>query len=140
VQTATTRIASVETRVNNIAADQYTQGAMEVVVFRAGSARLDDAAMKALDNIASQAAGTKSAYIVEIQGFASADGSVEQNLRLSEQRAEAALRYLVSKDVPQFRISMLGLGEDKPVGDNATRDGRAGNRRVEVRLMRPAAN
>lgn len=140
VQTATTRIASVETRVNTLAADQYTQGAIETVLFTSGSARLDDAAMKALDNIASQVASLKSAYIVEIQGFASSDGGVEQNLRLSEQRAEAALRYLVSKDVPLFRISKLGLGEDKPAGDNKTREGRAGNRRVEVRLMRPAGN
>lgn len=140
VQTATTRIASVETRVNNIAADQYTQGAMEIVRFGFGSARLDDEAKKALDNIASQVAGMKSAYVVEIQGFASSDGGVESNLRLSEERAEAALRYLVSKDVPMFRISMLGLGVDRPIGDNKTRAGRAENRRVEVRLMRSAAN
>ena len=58
------------------------------------------------------------------------------NVTLSERRAEAVQRYLVGKNVPLFRISIVGLGVDKPVGDNKTRDGRAQNRRVEVRVLR----
>jgi OOP family OmpA-OmpF porin len=95
--------------------------------------------MKSLDNIAGQVSGLKTGYVVEIQGFASADGGASENLALSEKRADAALRYLVSKNVPMFRISNLGLGTEKPVGDNKTRDGRTQNRRVEVRVMQSSA-
>ena len=140
VATANKTIAALDTRVRNLAADQYTAGPMETVLFKVGSAKLDDAGMKSLDNIASQVSGMKTGYIVEIQGFASSDGTVEQNMTLSDERAEAALRYLVSKNVPLFRISNLGLGEEKPVADNKTRDGRTQNRRVEVRIMQQAAN
>jgi outer membrane protein OmpA-like peptidoglycan-associated protein len=140
VQTANTRIAAVDTRVNAVIQDQYTVAGSHTVMFRVNSARLDDAAMSALDNIASQVASLRVGYVVEIQGFASADGGADYNLALSEDRAEAAQRYLIGKGVPMFRISMLGLGVDKPVGDNKTRSGREQNRRVEVRIMRSAAN
>jgi outer membrane protein OmpA-like peptidoglycan-associated protein len=140
VQAANTRIASLDTRVTNLAADQFTAGATETLLFKVGSAKLDDAAMKSLDNIANQVSGLKGSFVVEIQGFASSEGSAADNLALSTKRADAALRYLVNKNVPMFRISNLGLGVERPVGDNKTRAGREQNRRVEVRVMRSAAN
>ena len=72
----------------------------------------------------------------EIQGFADAQGSESFNDGLSQRRAEAVLRYLVSKNVPLFRISIVGLGEANPVAPNNTRAGREQNRRVEVRMLR----
>jgi outer membrane protein OmpA-like peptidoglycan-associated protein len=45
-------------------------------------------------------------------------------------------RYLVSKNVPLYRISIVGLGKDNPVADNKTNQGRAQNRRVEVRVLK----
>lgn len=140
VQQATTRIAAVDNRVTTLIQDQYTASGSQTLLFKVGSAKLDDEAMKALDSVASQVSGLRVGYVVEIQGFASADGGAEYNLGLSQERAEAAQRYLVGKNVPLFRISMLGLGIDKPVGDNKTRAGREQNRRVEVRVMRAVAN
>ena len=61
-------------------------------------------------------------------------GSDTYNQDLSERRADAAMRYLVSRDVSGNRIGTRGVGEDEPVATNATDPGRAKNRRVEVAI------
>jgi OmpA-OmpF porin, OOP family len=134
VAAANTRITTVENRINNL--DKYTAGQTQTVTFRVNSSTLDDAAKTTLDGVASQVSSLTSGFMIEIQGYASADGDVNYNVTLSERRAEAVQRYLVSKNVPLFRISIVGLGTDKPVGDNKTRAGREQNRRVEVRVLR----
>lgn len=134
VTAANTRITAVDAKFNTL--DRYDAGPLQTIMFKVGSAVLDDTAMKALDTIAGQVSGMPRGYVVEIQGFASSDGAELLNLNLSQKRADAVQRYLVSKNVPLFRISMLGLGEEKPVADNKTRDGRIQNRRVEVRVLR----
>ena len=134
VAAANTRIQTVETRITNL--DKYTAGPTQTVTFKVNSSTLDDAAKSTLDGVASQVGSLASGFMVEIQGFASAEGDTNTNITLSERRAEAVQRYLVSKNVPLFRISIVGLGTDKPVGDNKTRSGREQNRRVEVRVLR----
>ena len=134
VAAANTRITTVENRINNL--DRYTAGPTQAVTFRVNSSTLDNAAKSTLDGVASQVSSLQSGFMVEIQGFASSDGDENYNVTLSERRAEAVQRYLVSKGVPLFRVSIVGLGTDKPVGDNKTRDGRQQNRRVEVRVLR----
>ena len=134
VAAAGTRITTVETKINNL--DKYTAGPTQNVLFKLGASSLDDAAKMVLDGVASQVSSLASGFIIEIQGFASADGDENYNVTLSERRAEAVQRYLVSKNVPLFRISIVGLGVDKPVGDNKTRAGREQNRRVEVKVLR----
>jgi outer membrane protein OmpA-like peptidoglycan-associated protein len=141
VQAANTRIATVETRVTSInstinSLDQYSAGQTQVVLFKVGSSTLDDSAKAALDTVAGELSGLKSGYLIEVQGFASAEGSESGNLKLSQSRADAVQRYLVSKNVPLYRVRMLGLGEESPVADNKTRNGREQNRRVEVRVLR----
>jgi len=55
---------------------------------------------------------------------------------LSERRANAVIQYLAAeKSVPAYKIYLIGLGKDKPVESNKTADGRAKNRRVDIRLM-----
>lgn len=134
VATANTRITTVENRINNL--DRYTAGQPTTVVFKVNSSTLDDAAKAALDGVASQVSSLTAGFLVEIQGFASADGAEAYNVTLSERRAEAVQRYLISKNIPLYRISIVGLGTDKPIGDNKTRAGREQNRRVEVRVLR----
>jgi outer membrane protein OmpA-like peptidoglycan-associated protein len=62
-------------------------------------------------------------------------GSSEYNQRLSERRASAATRYLVSQGVSGSRVATRGLGETEPVESNETEAGRAANRRVEVAIF-----
>lgn len=134
VSAANTRITTVENRINNL--DRYTAGSTETVLFRVDSATLDDAARQTLDGVAGQVASLSSGFLIEIQGFASSDGNADYNVSLSERRAEAVQRYLVGKNVPLYRISIVGLGIENPVADNKTRAGREQNRRVEVRVLR----
>jgi outer membrane protein OmpA-like peptidoglycan-associated protein len=136
VQQANTRITAVESRFGTI--DTYTVGQPESVMFRVGSSSLSDDAKSKLDSIASQVSGQNSGYMVEIQGFTDSTGSENFNIGLSERRAEAVKRYLVSKNIQLHRISIVGLGETNPSGDNKTRNGREQNRRVEVRILKSA--
>jgi OOP family OmpA-OmpF porin len=71
---------------------------------------------------------------VEVSGHTDATGTDEYNQGLSERRARSVADYLSSKGVSADRLDTAGYGESKPVADNATRDGRAQNRRVELNV------
>ncbi len=63
-------------------------------------------------------------------------GDPDYNYALSQRRADAVVQCLASQhSIPAHKIYLIGLGKDKPVDSNKTRDGRAKNRRVDVRLM-----
>lgn len=128
------RVTSVDNRISSV--DDYEAKNSVNVNFKAGSAVLSADAKTALDEIAT-AAKSEKGYVIQVAGFASADGNKEYNRRLSERRANAVIRYLVDNhDVPQRRIiTPYGYGELKPAADNATRDGRKQNRRVEVAIL-----
>jgi outer membrane protein OmpA-like peptidoglycan-associated protein len=67
----------------------------------------------------------------QVEGHTDSKGSDESNLKLSQRRADAVASYMTSKGVAKERITAKGYGESKPIGDNATEEGRALNRRVE---------
>jgi OOP family OmpA-OmpF porin len=69
---------------------------------------------------------------VNVNGYCDAIGSFSYNLRLSERRAEAVVRYLVDHGVPENRLIPHGYGKTHFVATNRTREGRAQNRRVEL--------
>lgn len=73
---------------------------------------------------------------VLLQGHADNVGSAAYNRKLSEKRAKAVAAYLISKGVPSKRLSTIGAGSSSPVADNATAEGRARNRRVEIEPLR----
>ena len=74
--------------------------------------------------------------IVDIIGHADSDGAEDYNLILSRQRASSVAQYLVSRNVLADRLYVDGRGESEPVATNATAEGKAQNRRVEI-LIRP---
>src|SRR5246127_2398642 len=88
-----------------------------------------------LDKLATTVPNTKG-YIITVEGGTDAVGPSDYNYSLSERRANSVIQYLGSKyNIPAHKIYLIGLGKDKPVEDNKTRDGRAANRRVDIRLM-----
>jgi len=116
--------------------DDYEVQKTETVNFRVGSWMLSKEAKATLDDIATQAKSAKG-FVIEVRGFASADGGENSNRILSQKRAEAVMHYLAENhDIPLRRIVMpLGYGEAMPVADNSTRDGRKQNRRTEVSIL-----
>ena len=68
---------------------------------------------------------------VEISGHTDSDGSAKSNLKLSQGRAESVKAWLVSKGIDANRMTTVGYGEDKPVADNKTKEGKQKNRRIE---------
>ncbi len=115
--------------------DDYEEKKSTTINFKVGSAVLTADSKAMLDEVASQAK-TERGYVIEVRGFASSDGSQSLNDRLSARRAEAVMRYLAQQEIPLRRIVLpFGYGEAMPVADNATRDGRKQNRRVEVKIL-----
>jgi outer membrane protein OmpA-like peptidoglycan-associated protein len=116
--------------------DNYEEKKATTVNFKVGSAVLSPDAKMMLDEIATQAK-TEQGFVIEVRGFASADGSTTLNDRLSERRADAVVRYLAQKhEIPLRRIILpFGYGEAIPIADNSTLEGRKQNRRVEVKIL-----
>lgn len=116
--------------------DDYVVQSTATVNFSSGSSRLTREARAELDNVAATAL-TLRGYVLEVAGFASADGSPIANKRLSERRAKAVITYLIdTHNIPLRRIgTSYGYGENQAVAENSTRNGRAQNRRVEVKLL-----
>jgi outer membrane protein OmpA-like peptidoglycan-associated protein len=73
--------------------------------------------------------------LVLIEGHTDATGSSEYNLGLSRNRAQAVANYLSSVQVDATRFTIMGYGEDQPIADNETFEGRRANRRVEIAIM-----
>lgn len=78
--------------------------------------------------------------LVDVYGHTDSTGSYEYNQTLSERRAEAVSSYLSTRGVRAARIKWQGFGETAPVADNTTEEGRARNRRVEIKIIPVSAN
>lgn len=128
------KVAGIDNRISLL--DEYEAKSSSNIIFKAGSAVLTKLSKAALDELATKAKAEKT-FVIQVAGFASADGDKNYNRRLSEQRAEVVVRYLIENhDIEQRRIiPTYGYGELKAVGDNKTRQGRAENRRVEVSIL-----
>ncbi len=74
---------------------------------------------------------------IKIEGHTDSSGSDTLNETLSRKRADSVRTVLVSRGVREEQISVAGYGESKPIADNATKEGRAKNRRVEVHIDVP---
>ena len=103
------------------------------LTFESGSARLD---RDSEDLLRQMAAGVSRCGTVRVlvEGHTDSISSNRANQTLSEQRAESVARVLVRNGVPGYAVSSTGFGEDHPIGSNATAQGRAMNRRIELNL------
>ena len=136
-ETADAAVAGVNATNDRISAlDDYAPQETRAILFRTGSAVLTQEAKAQLDEIARKAETAKG-YLVEISGYTDSTGSLAKNRRLSQQRADSVVRYLVENhNIPLRRIiTPFGYGEAKAIADNTSRNGRAENRRVEVKFL-----
>jgi outer membrane protein OmpA-like peptidoglycan-associated protein len=134
---ANNRVRMLTNTVANL--DNYRPVAETSVKFGFNKDNLTPQAQEALDQLAGAIAGTKG-YIIALEGGTDSVGSADYNYGLSQRRADSVIQYLASKhNVPAHKIYVIGLGKDKPVESNKTTQGRADNRRVDVRLMTNSA-
>jgi outer membrane protein OmpA-like peptidoglycan-associated protein len=136
-ETADAAVAGVNATNERISAlDDYTPADQTTVNFRTNSAVLSPEAKGQLDQIAQKAMNAKG-YVIEVSGFTDSTGRPNYNQQLSQRRADAVIRYMVeTHHIPLRRIvTPFGYGETNAIADNQTRQGRAENRRVEVKVL-----
>jgi OOP family OmpA-OmpF porin len=127
------RVDSLQNTVANL--DNYRVVTETAVHFGFNKDNLTKQAQEALDQLATDVPNTKG-YIITVEGGTDSVGTADYNYGLSERRADAVIQYLAAQhNIPAHKVYLIGLGKDKPVDDNKTREGRAKNRRVDVRLM-----
>jgi len=104
--------------------------------FKFGQTALPDEAKARLDQVVDQLKADSKNVFIEIEGHTDNAGDALTNQRLGLERAEATKRYLYEQhQVPLHKMNVISWGEEKPVSPNNTRDGRAQNRRVVIRIL-----
>jgi OOP family OmpA-OmpF porin len=115
---------------------EYDEKAKATVYFASGSAKISDSDQAALTLLAQNAVGTKG-YIIQVKGYADSSGNAKMNQTLSMERANAVIAFLLQNcHVPLRHIVAPGaMGVADPAAPNETPDGRAENRRVDVKVV-----
>jgi len=104
--------------------------------FKFNNIDLPDEAKSRLDELISQMKADPKGAFFEIEGHTDNVGPTEVNERIGLERAEAVKRYLYEHhQIPLHKINVISYGEEKPVAENKTKEGRAQNRRVVVRVL-----
>jgi outer membrane protein OmpA-like peptidoglycan-associated protein len=104
---------------------------LDGILFDIDSARLRSESLPTLDEVV-RVLVAEPVWEITIEGHTASTGTAAHNQVLSEQRALAVRDYLTAKGIAPGRLSSVGLGQSRPVADNATELGRAQNRRVEL--------
>lgn len=110
----------------------------EIMVFNAGQSQVRAEALPALRAIADFLKSSPDNK-VDVRGYTDASGSRARNMSLSEERAQAVMRFLAGNDIDPQRLTYKGLGPSQPIASNATAEGRAKNRRVDVVVLKTDA-
>ena len=106
------------------------------VKFSFDGGKVPTEAQAILDDLASKVKGMDKSVYLEIEGHTDNIGSEDYNEHLGEMRAEAVRDYLAEKaGIPLHVMNVISFGESKPVAENNTKEGRAKNRRVVVRVL-----
>ena len=104
--------------------------------FKFGKAVMPEETKAELDQLVQKLKDEPNGGFIEIEGHTDNAGTKELNQRLGLERAENVKRYLYEQhQVPLHKINVISYGEDKPIAPNKTRDGRAQNRRVVIRVL-----
>jgi len=104
--------------------------------FKFGKATMPEDVTPELDQLVQKLKSNPNGAFIEIEGHTDNVGNPDINYKLGLERAEAVKRYLYENhQVPLHKINVISYGEDKPVAPNKTKDGRAQNRRVVIKVL-----
>jgi peptidoglycan-associated lipoprotein len=104
--------------------------------FKFGKTVLPDEAKQRLDQMVAQLKQDPKAIYLEIEGHTDNVGDKRINEKIGMERAEAVKRYLYEQyQIPLHKMNVISYGEEKPVAPNKTKDGRAQNRRVVIKVL-----
>jgi outer membrane protein OmpA-like peptidoglycan-associated protein len=104
--------------------------------FKFGKALLPETAVGEIDQLVSQLKANPNGSYIEIEGHTDNVGPKDVNYKLGLERAETVKRYLYEHhQVPLHKINVISYGEEKPIAPNKTKDGRAQNRRVVIKVL-----
>ena len=121
-------------------ATSFESGATKIILegvrFNSGGAKLTAESRFVLDPISNELRDQDDLYL-EVGGHTDSTGDAEQNLQLALRRAQAVRDYMLNWGIPAVRLRAKGYGETQPIADNATEEGRARNRRVELKRIEP---
>ena len=138
---ADTKVTTVNNRVNAVEAASRRL-IYEVTLsedqgnFAFNKTTLPDEAKARLDKMVADLKADPKGIYIEIEGHTDNRGTPEVNEKIGMERAEAVKRYLYEQhQVPLHKINVISYGEEKPVAPNNTRDGRAQNRRVVIKVL-----
>ncbi len=107
----------------------------EKIQFELNSHVIKPASYSLMDEIAKVVGDHPEIKKIAIEGHASSDGDDNANLSLSDRRSKSVMEYMVKKGVKTERLQAKGFGEQKPIADNGTEEGRVKNRRVEFNIL-----
>ena len=138
---ADTKAAEVGTRVQAVEA-AARRLLLEVTLsedqgnFEFGKAELPEQAKARLDDVLNRLKADPKSVFIEVEGHTDDRGAENNNVKLGLDRAEAVKRYVYEHHkIPLHRVSVISFGEEKPVASNKTKEGRAQNRRVVIRVL-----
>jgi outer membrane protein OmpA-like peptidoglycan-associated protein len=104
--------------------------------FKFAKADMPDEAKSEIDQLVQQLKSEPKGAYIEIEGHTDNSGPKDLNYRLGLERAENVKRYLYEQhQVPLHKINVISYGEEKPIAPNNSRDGRAQNRRVVIKIL-----
>ena len=109
---------------------------LDRVSFQPGTAELEPRSVPILDAVASTLQGNPSILEVEVQSHTDDRGDDVVNLKLSEQRAQVVMKYLVDKGVAQSRLTAQGYGETQPIDRAQTPEAWAKNERIAFLILK----
>jgi len=108
---------------------------LEMVYFETNKAVIKPVSYGLLDDVAKTLNTYTDIKLIEVSGHTDNVGKDDANLKLSQARSEAVMKYLVTKGVDPTRLVARGYGETKPIDTNDTAEGRAKNRRVAFTIL-----
>ena len=135
---AATQVSTLDLKFQN--RNNYQGLSQEKVLFKFDSATIEESYYPTLDELAQRLKQDPDAILV-MEGRTDSTGNDTYNIQLGEKRLDAVIRYLVvGQGVPMHKIHRMSFGAENPLSANDSREGRAENRAVVLRLMGPTAS